>query len=435
MGSPADSLRTPESFQMKHRFLRTAGMIVVADGIILLFNREVDNTPDHHVSWNNFVDNLQSGFEWDDNRFHVNHVFHPYQGSLYFTAARANSFTYWESVPWTFAGSWLWEYLYETNNPSINDWINSGLGGIAMGESFFRLSGAVLDNTARGGERFWRELAGLVIAPARGVNRWITGEAWKVHQNPAGRHPGYGLGQIRVGYRTLEESEPDPSVSEENAFVRVDALYGDPFSRSQSGPFRHFDFGIMFNIDDPEFAIARIRVDGLLGGTVRGDSEKRHFTGAFQHFDYAGHSAYEFAAQSFSASYLGRYPVGKMNLRATGRLHGVVLGATTTDYANYTGRDYDYGPGLGYELSLALAGNEAGDYLSLGHRGYLIHSINGNDADHFVSFTRASAWVPVGPAAVGADYILYLADRRYADFPGVSARNGEIRAYLSWVIR
>ena len=206
-------------------------------------------------------------------------------------------------------------------------------------------------------------------------------------------------------------------------------------SRSRSGPFRHFDFGFMFNIDDPEFPVARIRVDGLLGGTVHGGDAERHFTGAFQHFDYAGHSAYEFAMQSFSASYLGRYPAGKMNLRLTGRLHGVVLGATTTDYLNYTGRDYDYGPGAGYEFSLALAGSEAGDYFSIGNRGYWIHSINGNDADHFVTFTRASAWLPVGPVAAGADYILYLADRQYADFPDVSARNGEIRAYLSWVFR
>lgn len=433
--APADSLRTPESFHLRHRFLRTAGLIVVTDMGILVYNRTVDDTPDHHLRWDNIADNLQNGFEWDDNRFYVNYVFHPYQGSLYYGIAHANGYSYWQSMMWTFAGSWMWEYLYETNNPSINDWVNSGLGGAATGESLFRMSGVVLDNTARGGERLWRELAGFVIAPGRGFNRLFTGEAWKLHANPPARRPGYGLGQIRLGYRTLEEESPDPDVSEENAFVRVDALFGDPFSRSGSGPFRHFYLGMMFNIDDPDFAVARIRVDGLLGGRVHGAGTKRHFTGAFQHFYYSAHSAYEFGAQSFSASYLGRYPVGKMNLFVTGRLQAVALGATTTDYTSYTGRDYDFGPGVGYEVSLAIAGGKAGEYLALDHRGYYIDSTNGNDADHFVSFTRASAWFPAGPVAAGLDYILYLAERRYADFPDVSARSGELRAYLAWVLR
>jgi hypothetical protein len=432
---PADSLRTPESFHLRHRFLRTAGLIVVTDMGILVYNRTVDETPDHHLRRDNIHDNLQNGFEWDDNRFYVNYVFHPYQGSLYFDFGRANGYGYWQSMLWTFAGSWMWEYLYETNNPSVNDWINSGLGGAAMGEPLFRMSGAVLDNTARGGARFWRELVGFVIAPARGFNRLFTGESWRVHANPRDRRPGYGLGQVRLGYRWLEEDTPDPDVSEENPFVRVDALYGDPFSRSGTGPFRHFYFGMMFNLDDPDFAIARIRIDGLLGGTVHGGAGRRHFAGAFQHFYYAAHDAYEFGAQGFSASYLGRYPAGKMNLFFGARLHGVVLGATTTDYYSYTGRNYDYGPGLGYELSLSLGGTRAGDYLTLDHRGYYIDAINGNDADHFVSFTRASAWLPVGPVAAGVDYILYLAERRYADFPDVSARNGEVRAYLGWVLR
>lgn len=430
-----DTLRAPESFVQSHGFLRTGALVVTVDMFILLYNREVTETPDHRIAWNNIVDNLKNGFEWDDNRFYVNHVYHPYQGSLYFTAARANGYSYWQSIPWAFAGSWMWEFLYETNNPSINDWVNSGLGGAAIGESLHRLSGVVLDNQARGGERVWRELLGLVIAPARGLNRLITGEAYTVHRNAADRRPGRGMGQIRFGYRSLEEDRPGPTATEEYAFVELDARYGDPFRTSVGGAFRHFDFGIAFHVDDQEFAIARIRVDGLLGGEVRGASS-RHFVGAYQHFDYADHNAYEFGKQSVSLSYLGRYPLRSLELRAAGRLHGVILGASRTDYYNVSGRDFDYGPGLGYEVSLGLSGGGPGEYFGIGRREYFIHSMNGNDADHLVSFTRASLWVPLGGLlAAGADYTLYTANRTYRRFPDVYARSDESRVYLSWVIR
>ena len=33
---------------------------------------------------------------------------------------------------------------------------------------------------------------------------------------------------------------------------------------------------------------------------------------------------------------------------------------------------------------------------------------------------------------VGAEYILYMADRNYEDYPDVYARNPELRLYLVW---
>jgi len=34
----------------------------------------------------------------------------------------------------------------------------------------------------------------------------------------------------------------------------------------------------------------------------------------------------------------------------------------------------------------------------------------------------------------GSEYVLYLADRHYADYPDVHTRNPELRAYVSWIL-
>src|SRR6187402_2980221 len=84
--------------------------------------------------------NLQTGFQWDDNEFEVNQFAHPYQGGMYFTAARIHGLTFWESVPYTLFGSLTWEYFLETEQPSTNDWLSTTWGGFLFGESLYRLS-------------------------------------------------------------------------------------------------------------------------------------------------------------------------------------------------------------------------------------------------------------------------------------------------------
>jgi len=107
-----------------------------------------------HVSPDSWRKNLQEGFDWDDNQFSNNQIAHPYHGSLYFNAARSNGFGYWESWPFAFLGSWTWEYFGETYRPAYNDWLNTSLGGIALGEMLFRASTMVTDNTAPMGTAF-----------------------------------------------------------------------------------------------------------------------------------------------------------------------------------------------------------------------------------------------------------------------------------------
>jgi hypothetical protein len=92
--------------------------------------------------------NLSHGFVWNNDQFSTNLLGHPYHGGLYFNAARINGVNFWQSVPYTVAGSLMWEYLMENEPPSINDFIATPIGGMALGEMTFRLSGLLIDNRA-----------------------------------------------------------------------------------------------------------------------------------------------------------------------------------------------------------------------------------------------------------------------------------------------
>jgi hypothetical protein len=83
-------------------------------------------------------------------RFHGQPVRHPYQGNNYFTAGRANGLDFWESSALTAFGSATWEFFGETARPSLNDFVNTTLGGIALGEMFHRTAWLVRNTHATG---------------------------------------------------------------------------------------------------------------------------------------------------------------------------------------------------------------------------------------------------------------------------------------------
>src|SRR6187431_3228963 len=94
--------------------------------------------------------NMEQGWVWDLDDFTVNQFGHPYQGSNYFNTGRANGLNFYESAALTAFGSSTWEYFGETNHASLNDFINTTLGGIALGEAFHRAAWLVRDTRATG---------------------------------------------------------------------------------------------------------------------------------------------------------------------------------------------------------------------------------------------------------------------------------------------
>ena len=91
----------------------------------------------------NYLRERFTSFQWkfDDNTFETNCPSHPLVGSAYYLAARSSGFNIWQSSLFSIAGSTFWEYIIEIKEAvSINDMIQTPIGGIAIGESFFQLA-------------------------------------------------------------------------------------------------------------------------------------------------------------------------------------------------------------------------------------------------------------------------------------------------------
>lgn len=192
---PFDSLYKP-----KKRFARAAGELIVTQLIPWSFNRFARNAEFAKVSFKSIGENLKpSSWEWDDNNFKTNQFAHPYHGNLYFSTFRSNGYSFWQSAPAAFAGSFIWEIAGETHKPAPNDFINTSLGGIALGEMTYRLANKIVNNRATGAKRQLQEVMGLVINPVNGLNRILNGQWGRVYGVPdsSGRITAY----LNVGLR------------------------------------------------------------------------------------------------------------------------------------------------------------------------------------------------------------------------------------------
>jgi hypothetical protein len=384
------------------------------------------------ISTESWAENFKNGFEWDDNNFNTNQFAHPYHGSTYFNAGRSNGYSYWESWAFTWAGSWMWEYLMETHHPSINDWIATSVGGATLGESLNRFSTSIIDNTATGSGRTWREVGGFLVNPVNGFTRLVTGDMFRQYPNPPDRHPNAFFSNLNVGLRTIGEERVWESDTT-GVYFDFGFVYGDPYLAPVKKPFDHFAFNLQLNFNDVS-TIGQVDARGILtSGTLHKSKNSHSMLAAFQHFAFIDNRAYQFGGQGFSVALLNKFErEGGYNFHADLHAVGILMGAVKADYENFTGRSYDYGPGLGFSFrgAFELRGWE---YLKIAHGTSYIHTINGDKAEHIVSFTNVALNMPIHKVVgAGVEYVLYLSEANYKDFPDVSQRSPEVRFFFSY---
>lgn len=423
-----------EPHTAKPHFLLAATEVVAVNVFVWSFNRfirEGGTNPGFRVTPETWWENVKNGVEWDDNNFATNQFSHPYHGSLYYNAARSNGFNYWESIPFAFVGSFMWEYMGEVHHPSINDVFSTAVGGIAMGESLHRLATVIRDNTAEGSGRGWRELGALPLDPVGGFTRIVTGDAFRVHANPSYRTPDAFKMTYDAGLRTIADDRLWTNDTT-RVFMNFDFRYGDPIEGDIEQPFDYFDMGVQLNFSDAK-VLGGFRTRGILFSTDLQDTEtSKHRLGVFHHFDYTNNSSFEFGGQELGAAFLSRFQAPASELRTELHLNAILLGATKSDYPSITGRSYDYGPGYAFKFKATLARNNW-DYFSVAHEQYWITILNGNKANHLVTTTSAKISLPlVSYFGVGAEYLLYLAERHYDELPDVNQRTPQLRFMLTW---
>jgi len=391
--------------------------------------------------------NMQQGMVWDLNDFAVNQIGHPYQGSNYFDAGRANGLNFYESAAVAAFGSATWEFFGETNHASLNDFINTTLGGITLGEMMHRAGWLIRNTHATGKRRLWSEIGATAVDPITGMNRFASGDASRVSDKPQEFVPASlasvaSVGGLWRGSQSSAFSAPgDP-------FLEVDAYYGDTNSGRSNIPYDAFWLRVRFG-GGSAFSEARVR--GRLFGQPIGNSGFQF--SVIQTYNYQHNDAYSTGSQAIDAG-IGKtcqvtdrttfWFLGWAGLTVLGAVDSLPLGVTEKPDEEDTGhgpdtgpRFYDYGPGSDFG-GLARLAHDGRDLAMFFYVGRHLYSLDGVRANHFLQHARVDLILPLrGPLGIGTSVEYFHRRSVYQDAAG-SIRTyhyPQVRGYFTWSTR
>jgi hypothetical protein len=441
----------------------TAEMLAINFGASMV-NEYMRDANFNQISPRSFWANLKEGFTYDDNEFKTNQLIHPFNGSTYFNAARANGIGFWGSSAMSLAGAFVWECCGETHPMSWNDMVSTGIGGIARGEVAYRISSLILDNTKTGKGRWGREAAALLADPIRGFNRLVSGDATEVKGNPVDPldwRPDFQL-SIRAGARVMGEGESITENTNTYGFMEWVLNYGDPWDGKEHRPYDRFDVQAQSNFGD-KTRLGRLLIRGDLFTKPLGDGT-RHVLTLQQDFDYIDNEAYEYGGQSLGPGLLSLWKSsGTLRFFTRLQAYGIILGGVNSDYSQLADvadqeriREYDYGPGFGGAVELYLQRKNL-PLVTARYRFSRINVSNGSiyngtyegynvglDSDHDIHQTNLKLEIPISRSlTVGADGSIFFRRSRYnvtVDTPQfgpprrqtITQRNPEARLFLAW---
>ncbi len=392
--------------------------------------------------------NMEQGFVWDLDDFLVNQIGHPYQGNNYFNAGRSNGLSFWESAGITAFGSGTWEYFGETNHASLNDLVNTTLGGIALGEMFHRAAWLVRDTRATGRGRLMKEIAATAIDPVTGVTRFMSGDSSRISDKPVEMVPSRVGGTVSAGV-LFRGSNTSAFNSTGEPFLELDLLYGDPLNDRSRTPYDAFTVLLRFG-GGGSFSEAKVR-GRLLGQPFR---QNRFQMNVSQAYDFSKNTAYQFGAQSFNvnASYNGKLSSrlsflvsGWGGLTALGAVDSIPLTGVAPEEDQPPGessgqgvsegpRYYDYGPGSDFGARALLA-RDGRTIVAFVYETHHLYSLDGVRANHFLQQLRLDLLAPLrGPLGIGVSGE-YFDRRTYFQDTANETRKfhfPQFRAYLTW---
>ncbi|MBR1769967.1 MAG: DUF3943 domain-containing protein [Bacteroidales bacterium] len=382
----------------KH-FIKAGLEVVGINAFVNCFDRFVLDADFAKISFKTIKHNIEYGPVWDNDKFATNLFFHPYHGNLYFNSARSNGLSFFQSAPYAFAGSLMWEMCGEIEPAAINDLIATTAGGICLGEITYRLSDLVLDDSSIGWERFFRELLCTAISPMKGFNRILDGKAWKVRHNYYKYHDFKSIPvkfSATLGDRYLCD-HAHFTKGENNPFINVGVVYGDVFADKKTSPYDYFTMDVTAGLSKNQPLITHVSMLGRLWGLniPTGTPIKIQF-GLFQNFNYYNSEAvfegsadvpYRISeAASVGTGFIYEFPkVGNIN-KLTQRIffNGILLGGSASDYYNYIDRDYNMGSGFSARLNTYIEFAEHGAF-TLNAEYYRIFTWKGYEKKDYTS--------------------------------------------------
>jgi hypothetical protein len=417
----------------RKRFGLAAADLAAALVVPWAMNRYVADEEWSRISMRTLGGNVRSSFCYDDDDLLMNQMGHPLHGSVYFNAGRTNGFTFWESTLAATLGSLAWEYGFENTAPSRNDMLNTVLGGSVLGEASFRLSRGILDNTSTGMNRVFRELAGGLVNPVSGVNRLVTGEAWRKAPNPEDRLPDRLDTEVAAGWARNRGTH-----HQDQGFAALALRWSDPFASPVKKPFDSFDLAL--RVAAPaRTTVTTASVRGLLGAWRLGETGEGpgHLLGVGMRYDYLTPDSESFAGESFEFGLLSRFPLRKgFEVRTEAQAVVFPIVAVETDCprraARAEGRTHDFGRGAGPRLDARLT-RDGIDVVRLSWAVAWLDTSNGVTTSTRVQWARAEGrWPVVARLTVGAAWSWYERSSSYPTAPAVTKTHSQGSVFVSW---
>ena len=324
---------------------------------VWIFDRYIQKGDFAYINGQTIKENFKHGFIWDNDRMGTNMFLHPYHGSLYYNAGRSNGYNYWQSGLYAFAGSFMWEMFMECEYPSTNDIIATPIGGMALGEVFYRASDLILNDRRTGAARLGLEFASFIVSPMRGLTRIINGDAWK-RRPMSGKQ--FGVPDVSVdismGIRALELKDDifDKGVGFAS---EINIEYGDRFDAENRKPYDYFSVKANLNVQASQPVLGQLNIIGRLMGKELIDNKKHYLSlGLYQHFDYydsdtisdiSSKTPYKFCTPaSFGGGLVYKNKRFKRwDIDAYGHLNGILLGGALSDYYRVDERNYNLASG------------------------------------------------------------------------------------------
>lgn len=417
--APATAQAHPDSARAGHNPWHAAAGVFVLNAVPWAYNWYVQKWPWANVGVRAWKENFRLGFMWDDNSFPDNQLAHPYHGSLYFHSARASGYGFWGSLPFVAAGSAGWELFFENVRPSLNDFVNTTLGGMAIGEVTFRLS-SLLGPHGRGrGNAFARQAGAFALSPIGQTQGLLQGRGPSSERSPELRKEDDGW--VALGRQSG------------HTYAIMSYHYGSPFSGQSAKPYDVFEFTMQL-VPQSDTAIKEVGISGsLIRRDLHRSARSQLILGLYQHYDYRDLPGIKISGQSLSGALLYQRSMGpRTQLRVNTHLEAVLLGAISSDYGHVWRRDYDYGSGAGARVATSL--RHAGrDLIRFDARLMWLHSLYGAEADHIATSWRLGTALRLGNLfALGGDVGLTTRRSWYTGLPTVHNRVRETRAYVMW---
>lgn len=373
----------------KKHFWRAAGTVAGFNIGLWAFDRYVQNGDFARISLHSVKENFKHGFKWDNDKLGTNMFLHPYNGNLFYNAARSNGYNYWQSGLFAIGGSAMWEMFMECEYPSTNDIIATPIGGMAIGEVCYRASDAVLDDRSTGGERVRREVAAFLISPMRGLTRIINGDAWR-KRSTTGRQfgtPSVAM-EFSAGIRGLE-FENEVYDSSLGFSMQFNLEYGDRFEVKSSHPYDYFRVRADINIVNSQPLLGQLDITGRLIARELLEKERSHMSiGLYQHFDYydsdtisevSAKCPYKLGIPASLGCGLMFRDIERNRWVLDAYLHSnaVILGSVLSDYYKVDERNYNLASGFSIKGGANMVFNRDKFSASLSHAYYRLFTWKG----------------------------------------------------------